>query len=275
MKRFIIITIALFVISLAKAAVVADDAIYVWTSPTEYTCYLFSDTPAIEYDNDDLVITVGNKETQRIALSSVNDVEITYGIKYPTVKLNNMGYATLSFKADMQLNSDCIKAYTAMVVDGEIICTEIADGIIPAGNGVLLKGTADATVQLVGATSETETLADNDLKATTLADGSLAEIPTLGYNYTLNGSLFYEYSGTVFAADKAYFNLSYRPTGSSSTSKMSICFNDMQEDEEITTGIDNTETASKAANIYDLQGRKVSSTRHGVYVVNGRKVMIK
>lgn len=274
MKKFIFNFIALFAFSFANAAVVADDAIYVWTSPTEYTCYLFSDVPTIEYDCNDLVISVANNEVQRISLSNVSNVEVTYGIKYPTVKLNSMGYATLSFKADMQLNSDCIKAYTAKVENGKIICSEIADGIIPAGNGVLLKGTASATTQLVAATSDVETLENNDLQATTLADGSLASVPELGYNFSLQGNLFYHYTGTSFIANKAYFNLSYNPVATS-CSKLNISFD--SEDDDFTTGVSALDNGKQNGDncYYNINGQRVDNPTTGVYIVNGKKVLFK
>ena len=271
MKKYLLSVMSLLSIGMAQAAETSNDAIYVWSSESEYTCYLLSGTPTITYDDNTLVISVNGGEAKRIPLSQVSDVEVTYGIKYPSVTLNSKGYATLSFKADMQLTSDCMKAYTAHVSGGQIICTEVADGIIPAGNGVLVYGTPSATTQLVAATSTSALSSDNDLKATTLADGSLAAVPATGYTYVLSGSTFGLYTGTTFTADKAYFNLTSRPTASSNA-KMSIIFNDSSHD---ATGIDALGDAKVPSVVYDLQGRKVTNPSNGIYIINNKKVVIK
>ena len=273
MKKFISILTILFTMLSVHAANVADDALYVWTSPTEYTCYLFTETPSIDVDNEYMVINVNDKEVKRIDLASVSDVQITTGIKYPTVKLNSMGYATLSFKADMQLSSDCMKAYTAKVVDGKIVCSEIADGIIPAGNGVLLIGEASATAQLEEATSDMEMLADNDLLATTLSGGSLAAVPETGYTFVLKGSQFHPYASNTFTADKAYFNLSFNPIETSLAKMMNIML-DTDEAETATSVMRIGSQEHNINNVYDIQGRRVINHGKGIYIVNGKKVML-
>lgn len=255
-------------VGVSQAAELPNDAIYIWTSPTTYDCYLISGTPTITYDDNYLVIEVNGIEAKRINLSSVENVEVTYGIKYPLVTLNSKGYATLSFKADMQLSSNCMKAYTAKVEGDKIICTEIADGIIPAGNGVILYGNPSTSAQLL-ASASTTTLANNDLLATTKADGTLAAIPTSGYNYVLNGDKFLQYTGTSFVANKAFFNLDYNPM-SNNEAKLIILF----DEDNVTTGI--TETVGKTNSVsYDLQGRKVEHPTTGIYIVNGKKMVIK
>ena len=255
-------------VGVSQASELPNDAIYVWTSPTTYDCYLISGTPTITYDDNNLVIEVDGVEAKRIDLSTVENVEVTYGIKYPLVTLNSKGYATLSFKADMQLSSNCMKAYTAKVEGDKIICTEIADGIIPAGNGVILYGTPSTSAQLLASSTST-TLSNNDLLATTKAGGSLVDVPTSGYNYVLNGDKFLQYTGTSFVADKAFFNLNYKPTASNGA-KFDIVFGE----DDITTGIE--ETVSETNSVYyDLQGRKVEHPTTGIYIVNGKKTVIK
>ena len=255
-------------VGVSQAAELPNDAIYVWTSPTTYDCYLISGTPTITYDDNFLVIEVNGVEAKRINLSSVDNVEVTYGIKYPLVTLNSKGYATLSFKADMLLSSNCMKAYTAKVEGDKIICTEIADGIIPAGNGVILYGTPSSSAQLLASTYTT-TLSNNDLLATTKTDGSLVAIPTSGYNYVLNGDKFLQYTGASFVANKAFFNLNYKPTASNEA-KCDIVVGE----DNTTTGIE--ETISKTNSVcYDLQSRKVKHPTTGIYIVNGKKTVIK
>ena len=95
MKRKFLLLGILFQSLCSHAANVPNDAIYVWTSPTTYDCYLISGTPTITYEGNELVITVDGTEAKRINLSSVDNVEVTYGIKNPLVTLNEFGMATL------------------------------------------------------------------------------------------------------------------------------------------------------------------------------------
>lgn len=267
MKKIFLSLGLLLSVEVSKAATLPNDAIYVWTSPTSYDCYLLSGTPTITYDNNDLVIEVDGTEAKRINLLSTENVEITYGIKFPLVTLNSKGYATLSFKADMKLSSNCMKAYTAKVNGNKIICTEIADGVIPAGNGVILYGEPSTSAQLLS-TESSYTLPNNDLIATSNTDGTITSIPPNGYNYVLNGDKFLQYAGPSFAANKAFFNLNYPPT--ISNAKLSIIFNEENE----TTGI--TETAKEiTSTYYDLQGRKIKNPASGIYIINGKKKVIK
>lgn len=266
-KHFLLLGILLQSLC-SHAGNVPDDAIYVWTSPTTYDCYLISGTPTITYEGNDFVITVDGVEAKRINLSSVDNVEVTFGIKYPLVTLNEYGFATFSFKTDVQLSSSVIKAYTGKVVGNLIYCTEVADGIIPAGNGVILYGTPSASAQLVGY-DNAPALSDNDLKATTMAGGSLASVPTSGNNYVLDGILWQLFTGTTFTANEAFINLSQQSEASSG-GKLDMTF----DESGTTTGIvemKSTETAT----YYDLQGRKVERPTTGIYIINGKKTVIK
>ena len=267
MKKLLLFLSLLLSVGISHATELPNDAIYVWTSPTTYDCYLISGIPTITYDNNFLVIEINGVEAKRINLSNVDNVEVTYGTKYPLVTLNSKGYATFSFKADIQILSNCIKAYTAKIVGDKIICSEIADGVIPAGNGVLLYGTPSSSAQLLASNNAT-TLSDNDLIATTQADGTLVSVPTNGYNYVLNGDKFIHYIGTSFDADKAFFNLENHVAVNEA--KMSIVF----DKGEITTGIEDVVSETRVT-YYDLLGRKVERPTTGIYVVNGKKIVIK
>ena len=168
----------------------------------------------------------------------------------------------------MQLSSNCMKAYTAKVEGDKIICTEIADGIIPAGNGVILYGTPSTSAQLLASSTST-TLSNNDLLATTKAGGSLVDVPTSGYNFVLNGDKFLQYTGASFVANKAFFNLSYNPVATTGAK-----FDIVLGVDNITTGIEETVSETNFV-YYDLQGRKVEHPTTGIYIVNGKKTVIK
>ena len=72
------------------------------------------------------------------------------------------------------------------------------------------------------------------------------------------------------AAGKAYLQL---PTSSVSNVKaINIIFDDDNEDP---TALQDIEGTIKAKDIYNLQGQKVNSPKSGLYIINGKKVLIK
>lgn len=110
-------------------------------------------------------------------------------------------------------------------------------------------------------------MTNNDLIATTTAGGSLAKVPTTGNNYVLGSNVFVQFTGTSFNADEAFVNIS---NGSSGVAEYDIIFGE----EGKTTGI--VEIAnSVTTTYYDLQGRKVERPTTGIYIINGKKTVIK
>lgn len=178
--------------------------------------------------------------------------------------LNAKGYSTFSSSLNLQVTG--ADAYTAQldIENSKITCTKIADGKIPAGSGVLLYGTENAEVTFTVIESA-PALENNDLKATTLADGSLA---TMGNNtyYVLSGDTFMRYNGNAFAAGKAYFD----PSNTQARSLTMTFENEM-------TGIGNVQETkgSKADGCYNLAGQRVSNPTKGLYIMNGKKFIVK
>ena len=179
-----------------------------------------------------------------------------------TITLNSNGYATFSAHYDVAVSG--AKAYTAALdFDAEkITCTEIDNAQVPAGNGVLLYGDAGATVTLTPTTGAAA-LTGNDLKATTLANGTIAPMLSDNNYYALSGDTFKKFEGNAFVANKAYFE---------STAGLSRSF---KIDFNHTTGINSIEATTAADGIYDLQGRRVVMPSKGLYILNGKKVIFK
>lgn len=153
--------------------------------------------------------------------------------------------------------------YTGKVSGDKIALTEITDKTIPAGNAVILKSTA-ANVTLTK-TSATGTLADNDLKGVDVATAK-----TNVYCLNKNGSVvgFYKYTGDV-PAHRAYIELI------SGARMFSLGDGDA-------TGIVSMEEGrgikeDGTGEWYSLDGRQLNAqpTRKGIYVKDGKKVVIK
>jgi len=184
----------------------------------------------------------------------------------PYVTLNTSGYGTFSYATDVEIAG--ADAYTAAldVDNAKITCTKIADGKVPAGAGVLLYGEASAKAYLCPASS-VAALSNNNLKGTTNASGETVEKGSNTY-YVLSGDTFVTYNGDAFSANKAYFEVS---SGTVLARNFSIVF----EDES--TGISASLMNSKKVNseVYNLNGQRVMNPTKGLYIVNGRKVVIK
>ncbi len=182
------------------------------------------------------------------------------------VKLNASGFATYSADFDYTVTGATVYKMALDLSGGTLTGTAVA-GVIPAGGGVLLKGTPNANVTISGTTTAATTLSGNNLHGTTKADGTTAT-PTAGKTlYVLSGNTFKKYTGSTFAANKAYF----QTDGSSVEGHdFTMTF------EGGTTEIKNVQrTTIQCENYYNLAGKRVAQPTKGLYIVNGKKVIIK
>ena len=97
--------------------------------------------------------------------------------------------------------------------------------------------------------------------------------------YALSGGLWSPVAdGTSLGAFRFYLKIDSRNGGSNNVANarsIRMRFVGDDEDEE-TTGIDNSQTTiGNSQVVYDLQGRRVDNPTKGVYIVNGKKVILK
>jgi len=152
-----------------------------------------------------------------------------------------------------------------------------AGSVIPKQTGFILKGTAGSTVSYRAAlTGATEVDVTGNLLVGTATE---QEFSGAGYKYYLfgygaKGQGFYHQTGREgnsikLPAHRAGLKLS---TSDFAPAK-ELIFN---FDDAAATGISTVkpEAEKKADVIYDLQGRRVVNPSHGIYIVNGKKVVI-
>lgn len=165
---------------------------------------------------------------------------------------------------------DGVDAYIAKQ-DGENIVLQKITGALPANTGVILSSETAATPYIPTART-TEPLATetegNMLVATT---GNAVETNVNAYILSKNGNTAVfkklKSDARTIAQYKAYLELN----GAQSAQLMKFAFagSDL-------TGIQNvTETSAKSNTAYDLAGRKVGKLQKGIYIVNGKKVIVK
>ena len=194
----------------------------------------------------------------------LDDVVVTKEDAAITAKLNASGYAT--FCSQYPLDFTTTNGYTAWqikAISGETITFEKIKGAIKGGQGILLKGEADATVTL--ASEDALTMLDGNLLYGITAPTYVADDEYLG----LSGNKFVKINAGTVPAGKALLPASAIPA---EARELTFVFEDEQ-----TTGIESLNPAlSKGADtIYDLQGRKVAQPTKGLYIKNGKKVVMK
>ena len=159
-----------------------------------------------------------------------------------------------------------LKAYVATAADGDGVTMTKVVAPVPADTPLLLMGTTgtEYNVPIVGSatTPATNLLRKGD--GTTVFDGST-------YDYLLySDGKFYQIGSGTIATNKAYLHLDANPAGARS---LDIFIND--ETMGIDAALMNNGRMNHDGVVYDLQGRRVSPLRKGLYIVNGKKMIVK
>ena len=160
-----------------------------------------------------------------------------------------------------------LKAYVATAATaGKVTLSEVT--AVPAGTPLMLIGTAgtEYTIPVAASATAPET---NLLKA---GDGK-TEFDGTTYDYILySDGLFYQIGSGTVALNKAYLHCESDPRAAAQGARsLSIVF----EDE--TTGIGASLMNSERVNneVYNLNGLRVAQPSKGLYIVNGKKVVVK
>ena len=212
--------------------------------------------------------------------SSVESIEVVVPASV-SKDITAAGWATYCspYALDLENSTGLTDAYIITGgEDGVLAKTSVKGGTVPANTGLLIKGTAGtATIpvvassstsvsgnKLVGVTSETVLDLDSDDDDT--ADESVYVL----MNDANNGLGFYQTTTKSFTVGA---NTAYLPSnfdGAGARSFFSLFEHDA-------TGINavNGEGLTVNGSVFDLQGRRVAQPTKGLYIVNGKKVVIK
>lgn len=159
------------------------------------------------------------------------------------------------------------QVFKAALSDATLTLSPISDRIVNVGKAVILKSNS-ANIFLTSSNNGTTSEGGydgNSLQGTTTTIPN----PNYGQTYVLNkggnGIGFYKLKNTgTIGAHKAYL------TYSGATAREYFLFDE-------TTGVNtlNVERKTMNGDYYDLQGRKVAQPTKGLYIVNGKKLIIK
>jgi hypothetical protein len=211
----------------------------------------------VYYESDLIMAKAGgsSRGLDAIYIIKTGDVELPENV---TVEVSEAGWATLFTDFALNFEGTGLTAYTATLSESTVTLTEVTS--VTAGTGVVLKGAANTYEIPVIDGSDT---AKGDLKgnATTATEAN-------GNQYVLvmndsNAQFTKATSGSI-AAGKAYLEIA-----ESESRILNVVFAGEA------TGIKAIETAKADGNIYNMAGQRVAAPQKGLFIMNGKKVIIK
>lgn len=212
--------------------------------------------------------------------------DISYSNYTTTVETNSLilrafdgknHFAT--FSCDRAVKFVDATVYAVGVNADRLILTEVESKQVPANTGVLLKSAGtEATYSVIGSAPAIENnllCASVEEGRTTAADGTTEGYSFFKLSYNQAGENeklgFYwaKENGAPFVSKAGLAYLAVKTADAAAVKGFSLF--DME------TGISKVTGSAAAGNgvIYDLQGRRVERAVRGLYIVNGRKVMVK
>jgi len=219
-----------------------------------------------------------NKNSQEIGQAYLDEVQLSGSSGTPlTATLNAFGYATYCSEYPLSFTgNEDYSAWQITGVSGTSISFSQIIGSIKGGQGILLKGTAGATVTLTSADSSNE-LTGN------LLYGTLA--PTYAETdayYGLSGNQFVKVNAGTVPAGKALLPASVVDgSGGGDVKSFTFIFDDADGIEALLDGSSEQDRADSlqknvdSKEIYNLAGQRMSKLQRGVNIVNGKKVLVK
>ena len=210
---------------------------------------------------------------------TINYVYEATGTDAYTVNISDAGYSTFFAHAEVAIPEN-VKAYyvTAEGINGNYATLTQIENIIPANTAVILEGAEGQYTFNVSETGATA-VSGNLLKGTAVNSNITEEAYVLSNN---GGVGLYKAQTTnvstsggelkVFLnnAGKAYLPASAVPAAANGAANFSFRF------EGGTTGISEVKGENgEVKAIFDLTGRQVNAVERGIYIINGKKVLVK
>ena len=181
-----------------------------------------------------------------------------------TVCVTDAKYATYYTTRALNFGSTGITVYTAKDNATSVTLNEVTSGQVPANTPVVLYNAgADGSAIDVPVIASAEAVGDNDLRVSTGED--VANMYVLAMNPTIG---FYPWAGTTdLSAGKIYLQ-----GKASYGAREFLGFNDGE-----TTAINEVRSLKPEVRgeYFNLNGQRIAQPTRGLYLVNGRKVVIK
>ena len=194
-----------------------------------------------------------------------------------TATITDCGWNTFASSYNLDLsNITNGTAYYASAASGSTVTLTTTTATVPAGEGIMIKGTAGATFT-INVTSDAASAISGNLLIGLTATTTVAASAEGAYHYVFgyNTSDATEYgfynleSSTSVPAGKAYLETEEALTAASGA-RIAIVFDgETQGIESVNANVNLNDDC------YDLQGRRVAQPQKGLYIVGGKKVVMK
>ena len=197
-----------------------------------------------------------------------------------SMTISSVGWATYCSPYALDFSETGAAVYTAArnATTNNITLSEVSGGKVPANTGVILykDGGGDINPAVIASANPIE---NNELVGI-VANTTVKYNPSDGvYNYIMewdvdnNKPIFSMAAdnGATLRANKAYLSTDYDVEAGGHARALAVASDAIE-----TTGINNVQNSGiKAQGYYNLNGQRVSNPTKGLYIVNGRKVVVK
>lgn len=198
----------------------------------------------------------------------ITSITIIWEVPY-TLQVKEAGWATMYLDKNVTIPENVNCYIISEVTEGAATLKKIT-GVLPAKTGVIIEA-KEGKYDFVGSTEEGSAVDGNKLLGTTVNTNISEEAYVLGldedgvvglYKAKMNGGVF------LNNANKAYLPASAVSATAQGANGFKFRFE--------TTGIEGVSAVKGEKVIFDLAGRKLNDmSAPGIYIVNGKKVMVK
>ena len=219
----------------------------------------------LKYNNNNSIFSAYGSGQQVVSIYKVNIATIEDYI----LNVTDAGWATLFLGHNVVIPDDVTCYVIPEVTESTVELVEITTGVIPASTAVIVKADeGEYTFEVAGKADAVETKMAGTTINTYIKDAAYV----LGADENgVVGLYKADMAGGVWLnnANKAYLPASAVPAALQGAASFSFRY-------EGTTSIEEVETENAVKAIYDLTGRRVETiTAPGIYIVNGKKVLVK
>lgn len=217
---------------------------------------LTKNTPA---EGENFVFSIGSQSRMYVEV---------YGTTSATSTIINVAkeYTTYTPTYDLDFSSAAeLTAYIATAATASTV-TMTPVNKVPAGTPIVLKSSSLDSDIAVNKAGSTDDVSANKLKN---SDGLISIGGSGKYDYILSNGKFYHASAGVLPLGKCYLHLDAAPAAAANELTMDFGDGDVTGIKNLTPALSKGEGA-----VYDLQGRQVAQPTKGLYIVNGKKVLV-
>lgn len=220
------------------------------------------------------IITFSAASGKRV---KIKDITITQTKTTIPVSLAASGYASYCspFALDLTPTEDYAAYVVSSTSDATVTFTKIP-GKVAAQTPFILynkdKGGETVNLPIIEDDDEEIVAVGTNMLRGTLSPTYVSTVNGDYTNFGLSGGNFLKVSNGVVKANKAYLPILTANVPTTSDARMGIVFED--EASGIST-LDNEAARNNIQDFFDLQGRRVAQPTKGLYILNGKKVLVK